>query len=99
MSSKYIELFIAYKYSKERLWLFDFIIIRKSSSHQTRWIRYIYSFKIGIDLTVAYDGFMSLVKMLCLAISLTAKHCILEGDVAIYDVLIIVEIVIKDIWG
>jgi hypothetical protein len=40
---------------------------------------------------------MSLVKMLCLAISLTAKHCILEGDVAVYDIFIIIEIIIKDI--
>jgi hypothetical protein len=99
MSSKYIELFIAHEYGKERLWLFDFTIIRKSSSHQTRWIRHIHGFKIGIDLTIAYNGFISLVKMLCLAISLTAKHRILEGDVAIYDVFIVVEIVIKDIWG
>jgi hypothetical protein len=42
---------------------------------------------------------MSLVKMLCLAISLTAKHYILEGDIAIYNVVIVIEIVIKDIWG
>jgi hypothetical protein len=37
--------------------------------------------------------------MLCLAISLIAKHCILKGDIAIYNVVIVVEIVIKDIWG
>jgi hypothetical protein len=35
--------------------------------------------------------------MLCLAISLTAKHYILEGDIAIYNVVIVIEIVIKDI--
>jgi hypothetical protein len=37
--------------------------------------------------------------MLPLAISLTAKYHILKGDVAIYDVFIVVEIIIKDIWG
>jgi hypothetical protein len=42
---------------------------------------------------------MSLVKMLCLAISLTAKYRILEGDVAVYNIFIVVEIIIKDIWG
>jgi hypothetical protein len=35
--------------------------------------------------------------MLCLAISLIAKHYILKGDIAIYNVIIIIEIVIKDI--
>jgi hypothetical protein len=42
---------------------------------------------------------MSLVKVLLLVISFVTKHRILEGDVAIYDVFIVVEIVIKDIWG
>jgi hypothetical protein len=42
---------------------------------------------------------MSLVKMLLLAIGLTVKHCILKGDVTIHNVFIIIEIVIKDIWG
>jgi hypothetical protein len=40
---------------------------------------------------------MSLVKVLPLAISLIAKHRILEGDVAVYNIFIIVEIIIKDI--
>jgi hypothetical protein len=35
--------------------------------------------------------------MLSLAISLIAKHRILKGDVAIYNVFIIIEIIIKDI--
>ena len=35
--------------------------------------------------------------MLCLAISLTAKHYILEGDVAVYNIFIVIEIIIKDI--
>jgi hypothetical protein len=35
--------------------------------------------------------------MLSLAISLIAKYRILKGDVAIYNVFIIIEIVIKDI--
>jgi hypothetical protein len=35
--------------------------------------------------------------MFCLVISLTTKYHILKGDVAIYNVLIIIEIVIKDI--
>jgi hypothetical protein len=35
--------------------------------------------------------------MLCLAISLIAKYCVLKGDVTIYNVVIIIEIVIKDI--
>jgi hypothetical protein len=35
--------------------------------------------------------------MLPLVISLTAKHGIFKEDVAIYNVFIIVEIVIKDI--
>jgi hypothetical protein len=35
--------------------------------------------------------------MLLLAISLATKHRILKGDVAIYNVFIIIEIVIKDI--
>ena len=35
--------------------------------------------------------------MLCLAISLTTKYYILKGDVAIYNVLIVIEIIIKDI--
>jgi hypothetical protein len=41
---------------------------------------------------------MSLVKMLLLAISLIAKHRILEGDVAVYNIQIIIEFIIKDIW-
>jgi hypothetical protein len=35
--------------------------------------------------------------MLRLAISLTAKHRILKGDVAVYNIFIIIEIIIKDI--
>jgi hypothetical protein len=35
--------------------------------------------------------------MLYLAISLIAKHYILKGDIAIYNIVIIIEIVIKDI--
>jgi hypothetical protein len=35
--------------------------------------------------------------MLRLVISLTAKHCILKGDVAVYNIFIIIEIIIKDI--
>jgi hypothetical protein len=35
--------------------------------------------------------------MLCLAISPTAKHRILEGNVAIHNIFIIIEIMIKDI--
>jgi hypothetical protein len=37
--------------------------------------------------------------MLCLAISPIAKYYILKGDVAIYNIFIIIEIIIKDIWG
>ena len=33
--------------------------------------------------------------MLCLAISLTTKHYILKGYIAIYNVFIIIEIIIK----
>jgi hypothetical protein len=40
---------------------------------------------------------MSLVKMLLLAISLIAKHRVLEGDVAVYNIRIIIEFIIKDI--
>jgi hypothetical protein len=40
---------------------------------------------------------MSLVKVLSLAISLIAKYYIFEGDIAIYNVFIIIEIIIKDI--
>jgi hypothetical protein len=35
--------------------------------------------------------------MLPLAISLTVKHRILKEDIAIYNVFIIIEIIIKDI--
>jgi hypothetical protein len=35
--------------------------------------------------------------MLSLGISLTAKDGIFEGDVAIYNVLIIIKVVVKDI--
>jgi hypothetical protein len=35
--------------------------------------------------------------MLYLVISLIAKHCILKGDIAIYNILIIIKIIIKDI--
>jgi hypothetical protein len=35
--------------------------------------------------------------MLRLAISLTAKYRILKGDVAVYNIFIIIEIIIKDI--
>jgi hypothetical protein len=35
--------------------------------------------------------------MLLLAISLITKHYILKGDIAIYNVFIIIEIIIKDI--
>jgi hypothetical protein len=35
--------------------------------------------------------------MLRLVISLTAKHRILKEDVAVYNIFIIIEIIIKDI--
>jgi hypothetical protein len=35
--------------------------------------------------------------MLRLVISLIAKHYILKGDVAVYNIFIIIEIIIKDI--
>jgi len=35
--------------------------------------------------------------MLCLAIGLITKHYIFKGDIAIYNVFIVIEIVIKDI--
>jgi len=40
---------------------------------------------------------MSLVKMLLLAISLAAKHRILKGDVAVHNIRIVIEFIIKDI--
>ena len=99
MTSKHVELLIPYKYLKEGRWILDITTIRKASSHWARGVGHIYGFKIGIDLVIAYNGFMSLVKMLCLAISLIAKHRILKGDVTIYNVLIVIEIVVKDIRG
>ena len=99
MACEHVELLIPYKHLEERRWFLDITTVRKASSHWARGVGHIHGLKTGIDLVIAYDGFMSLVKMLPLAISLTAKHRILEGDVAIHNVFIVVEIVIKDIWG
>jgi hypothetical protein len=38
---------------------------------------------------------MGLVKMLGLGISLAAKDGIFEGDVAIYNILVVIEVVVK----
>jgi hypothetical protein len=94
---KHIELLIPYKHLKEGRRFIDITTIRKASSYWARGVGHIHSFKTSIDLVVAYNGFMSLVKMLRLAISLTAKHRILKGDVAVYNIFIVVEIIIKDI--
>jgi hypothetical protein len=77
----------------------DITTIRQASSYWARGVRYIHGFKSGIDLVVAYNRFISLVKMLCLAISLTAKYRILKEDVAVYNIFIVIEIIIKDIRG
>jgi hypothetical protein len=97
ITCKYIKLLIPYKHLKEGRRFIDIIIVRKASSYWARGVRYIYSFKTSIDLVIAYNGFISLVKMLRLVISLIAKHRILKGDVAVYNIFIIVEIIIKDI--
>jgi hypothetical protein len=97
MTCEYVELLIPYKHLKEGRWFIDITTVRKASSYWARGVGHIHGFKTGINLVVAYNGFISLVKMLCLAISLTVKHCILEGDVAVYDIFIVVEIIIKDI--
>jgi hypothetical protein len=90
-------LLIPYKHLKEGRWFINITTIRKASSYWARGVRHIYGFKTSIDLVVTYNRFISLVKILCLAISLTAKHYILEGDVAVYNIFIVVEIMIKDI--
>jgi hypothetical protein len=97
MTCKHIELLIPYKHLKEGYWFINIIIVRKASSYWARGVRHIYSFKTSIDLVITYNGFMSLVKILRLAISLIAKHCILKGDVAVYNIFIVIEIIIKDI--
>jgi hypothetical protein len=38
---------------------------------------------------------MGLVKMLSLGVSLAAKDGIFEGDVVIYNILIVIEVVVK----
>jgi hypothetical protein len=90
-------LLIPYKHLKEGRWFINITTIRKASSYWARGVGHIYGFKTRIDLVVTYNRFISLVKILCLAISLTAKHYILEGDVAVYNIFIVVEIMIKDI--
>ena len=97
MTCKYIELLILYKYLEEGRRILDIITVRKASSYWARGVGYIHSFKTSIDLVIAYNGFISLVKMLRLAISLIAKHRILKEDVAVYNIFIIIEIIIKDI--
>jgi hypothetical protein len=66
---------------------------------RARRVGHIHSLKIGINLVFAHDGFMSLVKILSVAISLIAKRRILEGDVTVYDIRIVVEFIIKDLGG
>lgn len=94
---KHIKLLIPYKHLKEGRRFLDIITVRKASSYWARGVGHIHGFKIGINLVIAYNGFMSLIKMLCLAISLIAKHYILDGDIAIYNVLVVIEIIVKDI--
>jgi hypothetical protein len=97
ITCKYIELLIPYKHLEEGRRFLDIITIRKTSSHWARRVGHIHGLKININLVITYNRFISLVKMLPLAISLIAKHYILKGDVAIYNVFIIIEIIIKDI--
>jgi hypothetical protein len=92
---KHIKLLISYKHLKEGRWFLNIITIRKASSYWVRGVRHIYSLKIGINLVVAYNRFISLVKMLCLVISFITKYYILKGYITIYNVFIVVEIIIK----
>jgi hypothetical protein len=99
MTCKYVELLIPYKHLEEGRRILDITTIRKASSYWARRIGHIYGLKISINLVVTHDGFMSLVKMLLLAISLIAKHRILKGHVAVYNIRIVIEFIIKDVWG
>jgi len=99
MTYKHVELLISYKHLEEGRRVLDITTVRKASSYWARGVGHIYGLKIGINLIVTYNGFMSLVKMLSLTISLIAKYRILKGDVAVYDIRIVVELMIKDIWG
>jgi hypothetical protein len=96
MTCKYIELLILYKYLEEGRRILDIITVRKASSYWARRIGHIYGLKISINLVITYNRFMSLVKILLLVISLAAKHRILKGHVAVYDIRII-EFMIKDV--
>jgi hypothetical protein len=97
MTCKHIELLISYKHLEEGRRILDITTVRKASSYWARRIGHIYGLKININLVVTHNGFMSLVKILLLAISLTVKHRILKGHVAVYDIRIVIEFMIKDV--
>jgi hypothetical protein len=99
MTCEHVELLIPYKHLKEGRRICGITTVRKASFHWARGVGYIYGFKTGIDLVVVYDIAMGLVKMLGLGVSLVAKDGIFEGDVAIYNVLVVVEVVVKLVQG
>jgi hypothetical protein len=88
-------LLIPYKHLEEGRQICGITTVRKASSYWARGVRHIYGFKTSIDLVIIYNIAMGLVKILGLGVSLVAKDGIFEGDVAIYNILVIVEVVVK----
>jgi hypothetical protein len=76
---------------------FNIIVIYKTSSQWTRGVRYIYWLKLVVKLATLYNRFVYLMEMFRLAVSLCTKYYIFKGYIAIYNLVIIIEVVIKNI--